>query len=284
MMFGTELHDTVLIGASIVGFDLGVFSSKTTNTNLQNVDFHQVFIDVSITGVEIPWTGVAAGEIISRADIPGHALAYTSAFTSYWSGLETHLSAPIELQGSKVDSLGATQISTPIDPFMINIYNLRGAVAENGYWSIGGGKHVTVIEEYVADRVTGELIKVGIVFELPPTIDPTSSHGGGYLRPPAYNGAYDPNNAAPIANPDHAFVRAGERTVIDVLANDVDPEGKPLKLSGVQSQYGFVVENEDGTLTYLADPGQSGQDTIYYWVEDDQGNFTRGVLNVSVEI
>ena len=55
--------------------------------------------------------------------------------------------------------------------------------------------------------------------------------------------------------------------------------GKPVpRFSG----RGHVVANKDGTLTYFADPGFVGEDTFYYWAQDDQGNFTRAQVTVTV--
>ena len=101
---------------------------------------------------------------------------------------------------------------------------------------------------------------------------------------PVDHGLLDPNNAAPVANNDFARVKSGDSIAIDVLANDRDPEGRPLTLDALFSERGHVVINEQGKAVYFADPGFVGTDTFYYWAQDDQGNFTKAQVTVTVEI
>ncbi|MEQ8935276.1 MAG: hypothetical protein RIE56_05750, partial [Amphiplicatus sp.] len=63
-----------------------------------------------------------------------------------------------------------------------------------------------------------------------------------------------------------------------------DPEGHNIDLDGLQMEYGYAVEREDNKVVYFADPSQSGNDTFYYWVQDDQGNMTKAAVHVTVEI
>ena len=66
---------------------------------------------------------------------------------------------------------------------------------------------------------------------------------------------------------------------------DVVAEGDALAVDGVTyASHGSVFENDDGTLTYMADPNYVGSDEFWYWVEDDNGNFTKGHVQVTVEI
>ncbi|MHA7873464.1 MAG: Ig-like domain-containing protein [Hyphococcus sp.] len=52
----------------------------------------------------------------------------------------------------------------------------------------------------------------------------------------------------------------------------------------MQPKNGTVYENEDGTLKYVADPNFTGTDEFWYWVEDNQGNFTKTNVQVTVEV
>jgi hypothetical protein len=72
--------------------------------------------------------------------------------------------------------------------------------------------------------------------------------------------------------------------VIDVLANDSDESGY-LKLDALAgADHGHVVLGKDGKVTYFADPDFQGQDTFFYWATDDQGNFTKAQVTVTIEI
>jgi hypothetical protein len=102
---------------------------------------------------------------------------------------------------------------------------------------------------------------------------------------PEFHGTLDLNSLAPVGHDDAFTVLAGEISILDVLANDTDPEGDDISLDGVTApHHGHIVENDDSTLTYIADPGFAGEDTFFYWVEDEHGNFTKTQVNVTVEI
>jgi hypothetical protein len=82
-------------------------------------------------------------------------------------------------------------------------------------------------------------------------------------------------NAAPMADDDSAATPAA--TVIDVLSNDSDPNGSLVPASvtvASQGTRGQAVANPDGTITYTPNPGESGEDSFTYTVEDDQGGLS----------
>ena len=83
---------------------------------------------------------------------------------------------------------------------------------------------------------------------------------------------------------DIATVSENGRVVIDVLANDSDPDGDAIALDGLgEALYGSVFANDDGTITYVPDPNFTGTDKFFYWVEDDNGNFDKVNVQVVVE-
>jgi hypothetical protein len=71
---------------------------------------------------------------------------------------------------------------------------------------------------------------------------------------------------------------------IDVLANDVDPDGSidRATLNITQKpKYGTVVVNSDGTLCYTSGSGKVEGDTFMYHVKDDDGQISNtGVVAV----
>jgi ribosomal protein L27 len=74
----------------------------------------------------------------------------------------------------------------------------------------------------------------------------------------------NPVNDSPVAQGDDAATE-GSPVTIDVLANDVDPEGDPLSVrAGSAPQHGEIVVNQDGTVTYTPNPGFLGTDTFTY--------------------
>jgi large repetitive protein len=79
-------------------------------------------------------------------------------------------------------------------------------------------------------------------------------------------------NAAPSAEDDDVLGQINGPITVDVLANDTDPDGNPLQLTGVSTPAnGTVTINPDGTLTYQPNPGFFGEETLTYTVADGSG-------------
>lgn len=76
-------------------------------------------------------------------------------------------------------------------------------------------------------------------------------------------------NKPPVAVNDSASTRSGTTVKISVLANDYDPEGKPLSLKSVGApSRGKAVINSDGTVTYTPNGKFKGTDSFSYTVSD----------------
>jgi large repetitive protein len=80
----------------------------------------------------------------------------------------------------------------------------------------------------------------------------------------------------PTAADDLASFSGTTPTVIDVLANDTDPDGNqhlvPSSVTLVSGpQHGTATVNADGSITYTAAAGFAGTDTFRYTVMDDNG-------------
>ena len=87
----------------------------------------------------------------------------------------------------------------------------------------------------------------------------------------------------PVAVDDSATTPEDTAVIIDVLANDSDPEGGVLTVTGATALNGDVVVNGDGTLTYTPDPDYNGPDTITYTIEDPTGLTATGEVAVTVD-
>ena len=87
----------------------------------------------------------------------------------------------------------------------------------------------------------------------------------------------------PDANPDCATTPEETPVVIDVLANDTDPNGDPLEVVGVPTAgHGTVAVNPEGTLTYAPDENYNGPDAITYTITDPDGNEATSTVDVTV--
>ncbi len=275
VLLDSNVIDVVINGASIDGFYIGVDQAKNAKNALaflgRTGEFEYVYIDVEVSGARVDFTNRTRHDRFLDGDdlIDGRLDYQGAARLGFQRGA-------VDLDGVITDGIGRRDASADWDPNSINTAELRGAIAANGVWTTPDGRRVTLIEEYIADRATGEVGKVGLFVELPNRFQLPAGA--------ADNGLLDLSSRAPVAVDDVASVRAGEAVTIDVLANDRDPDGDKISLDGLFSEHGRVVAGDDGRVTYFADPGFSGEDTFYYFVQDTNGAITKAEVTVTVDI
>ena len=89
-------------------------------------------------------------------------------------------------------------------------------------------------------------------------------------------------NQNPVANADVGEVTDGQQIIINVLSNDTDPENDALMVIEASAEQGRVEINLDNTMTYTADSGFVGIDSISYRIQDALGGEANGQVNVNV--
>ena len=89
-------------------------------------------------------------------------------------------------------------------------------------------------------------------------------------------------NAAPVAADDVARTRWGSPVVVDVRANDVDPDNDPLQLSDVQQPEHGHAELVRGQVKYTPTARYVGRVDVPYTVVDGRGGTSSGLLIVTV--
>ncbi|MGB0713031.1 MAG: tandem-95 repeat protein, partial [Gammaproteobacteria bacterium] len=99
----------------------------------------------------------------------------------------------------------------------------------------------------------------------------------------------DPRNQAPVAVDDNVIAFEDFENVLDLTANDSDPEGRTLQVVSVTgASNGTVAINPDGTVSYEPDPGFNGTDSFTYTIADEVAwirfeDFDAGPGNNSLE-
>jgi hypothetical protein len=89
-------------------------------------------------------------------------------------------------------------------------------------------------------------------------------------RPP--DAVDDPNITTP----------QGKAVVINVLANDTDPDGDTLTVSQFsQGSRGTVTANPDGSLTYTPSSNFKGSDTFTYTISDGKGGTDTATVTIT---
>jgi hypothetical protein len=93
-----------------------------------------------------------------------------------------------------------------------------------------------------------------------------------------------PVNQPPVAQADSVTISAGETVVIDVLANDSDPEGGPITISAVtDANKGSVSwQPGDSTVTYSHNPRRKGSDSFSYSIDDGQGVIASATVSITL--
>jgi VCBS repeat-containing protein len=93
------------------------------------------------------------------------------------------------------------------------------------------------------------------------------------------NGVNDP----PVASDDSATTQEGTPVVVDVLANDTDPDGDPLTVAIADPPLsGTAVVNADNTVTYTPFTGFTGIDSFTYVANDGLADSNVAAVAVTV--
>ena len=91
-----------------------------------------------------------------------------------------------------------------------------------------------------------------------------------------------PTNDSPQAHDDAATTDVDTPVLIDVLANDIDPDGDILVIESVTQPSNGTVEIASGNILYTPGSGFYGTDTFIYTVTD--GYITSGSAIVTITV
>jgi hypothetical protein len=95
--------------------------------------------------------------------------------------------------------------------------------------------------------------------------------------------ASPPPNNPPVVLGEDLVTDEGQAETVDVLANDSDPDGDALTVTGsTNGANGSVTCTASGSCTYTPEVGFSGSDSFTYTVSDGRGNEATGTVSVSV--
>jgi hypothetical protein len=101
--------------------------------------------------------------------------------------------------------------------------------------------------------------------------------------PDAQSNVCQVTNRPPNAVDDTATTEENTPVTIAVLANDSDPDGNPLTVTGASDPpHGSVVVNPDNTITYTPDSGFTGTDSFTYTISDGNGGTDSATVTVTV--
>lgn len=92
-----------------------------------------------------------------------------------------------------------------------------------------------------------------------------------------------PPNQSPVAQNDTAITSADTSVTIDLLANDSDPDGDALTVTGASQPANGTVSLEGRNATYLPAGGFVGSDSFSYTVTDTRGGTASATVFLTVD-
>ncbi|MEM1096402.1 MAG: Ig-like domain-containing protein, partial [Bacteroidota bacterium] len=187
--------------------------------------------------------------------------------------------------GTHTPTAQASKTASPLPAALLTITERRGAVASKAGTQVGSSGFISIdgtlrdltgsidsttgwqITEARGINATGEIAAVGVR---------DGSVQALLLLPTS--------NLAPAAREDRATLAAGETLLLDVLANDADPDGDALVLMTVNAAtHGEVVQLGDTQIRYTPPAGFHGLDTFTYVVGDGRGGTAVAEVAITVE-
>ncbi|WP_135502464.1 G8 domain-containing protein [Roseovarius aestuariivivens] len=275
LQLGQNAVDVTVNGVKIEGFKTGIRFDGTT-VSIPDADVGHVIIDAELlnNGTDTVGFKAARHSFISSDELVEGRLEFE------WTG---DASVPLSGQnivftGIKTDSIGSTgRGKNALEQQEIKWWDIGDLVRKDGFYQTADGRNVVIIEDFVADRATGDLLKLGHVLELEATEAEIVQRYGVQSK-----GLIDLDKNAPVAQDDAAVTKQNLAVAIDVLANDTDDTG--IWVDGLTSpRNGDAVLQDDGKIMYTPHFGKSGEDSFSYWVTSGNGKFTKATVKVNVE-
>ncbi len=279
--YGANAFDIVVNGLNVEGFDTGVNTSNTFHFSQTMSDVGNIFIDVEMSDVGTDYNNynAQASPILSSDDLVDGRLSFDMTGDTILSRGQA-----LELSGTKTDSIGSRDRWYDSDEFTVSFEELSQLIVTEGYYKDESGRNILLVEDFVADRATGELLKFAHVVVIDMTDNEiNNSWFVNQLGGAQYNGTIDLGGTAPAARDDNVATRVDTGVYIDVIANDTDADGDDLIVDGFMDPgNGDVYMQDDGRLLYEPNIGFSGTDTFRYWASDEEGHFA--IAEVTIEV
>lgn len=273
--FGNLTFDLTVNGLKLQNFKTGVDLDQRLKSDQSDADVDHNLIDVTFIDVATEFLGFDPDRhtIMTSEDLVEGRLTFQMLGDTTLS-----LNEDLVFDGIKTDSIGSRDRQFSSDHQSLDSGNvINKLLADEGYYKTADGKKVMFITDFVADRATGDLLKFSHVVTLDMTDAQLEKLGA------VYNGKVDLSGVAPVAEEDRYETGMGEALVLDVLANDHDPDDDPIRIDGFTNPgHGTLEMQEDGTLLYTPNDNYEGVEEFSYWTADDQGFFTEGHVYVEI--
>uniref|UniRef100_UPI002615AA11 Ig-like domain-containing protein n=1 Tax=uncultured Roseovarius sp. TaxID=293344 RepID=UPI002615AA11 len=262
--FGASVFDMAVNGLSIEGFRTGIDLDQRFGADWTDDDLAHILIDLNLVNNDVDMDGFNPSRhtLLSSKDLVEGRLEFVMAGKTVIGEGDS-----LVFDGIKTDSVGShdRQFAADIQDLSWGIH-IKPLLQRDGYFETDNGENVMLINDYVADRATGQLLKFAHVITLDISDERLAKLGI------TNNGHIDLNSKAPIARDDSVRAQSDTAIVIDPLANDFDPDGQSLHISEFTNPFhANLTLRDDGTLLYEPHQNVYGIDSFDYWVADENG-------------
>lgn len=283
---GTNTSDMVIRNARINGFPVGMHLSKHY-TNPSDVGHDQyVIIEPTFINVSDHYEeNDDSDTFISNSDLQESRFDLQLTKTN---GRFEYLNAGgdgrTHYNGIKTDSIGESPVPAGTDDLDLHFRQMVTNLTDNGYrMDPETGDHYSVVENYFSDRATGEVHKFGMKTHLGASVVSRLGNPFFSFANAVNKGAIDLGSQPPITTGDQATTQIETDVQITLTNNDSDPDDDALRVDGIlQPRNGMVFKDSDTAVTYRPLPNFIGNDSFEYWATDDQGNYSKGRVTVTV--
>ena len=110
----------------------------------------------------------------------------------------------------------------------------------------------------------------------------SSASGSGSINASSEGGPGGGPNNPPVTQPNSVSVGVCKTTTVNVVANDSDPDGDPITLTGVGSSSIAGLYVASSTTVGVTGYGSPGSRTVSYTISDGRGGTATGSLTVAV--
>lgn len=158
-------EDIVFDGLDVKGFDRGVNLQKKSTGVPDINDRGYIFVDAKVSDNKQDWINLdrKVDRLIGRKDIKQKQLSFSldqakSDLVVSKNDGRQHIS----IVGTKTDSLGTVELPFGND-FLSFVSGGTRNLAKDGYYTLPNGQRAVVIDEYISDRLTGDVRRYSFV-------------------------------------------------------------------------------------------------------------------------
>ena len=157
-------EDIVLDNLKAEGFNTGVTLTKKVSGASQLKDWGYVFVDAQVANNKKAWENLdpKVDRLLSKKDIKPGQLKFEVDKANSDFVIDKSSNGAISVAGTKTDSLGSIKVPFGNENLYYTFQNARN-LAKDGYYTLPDGKHGVVIDEYISDRLTGDLRRYSFV-------------------------------------------------------------------------------------------------------------------------